>query len=308
MNEESKTQQEPGLEPVNPTPSSGGGASPGALRLPAQTSLARMVGVVGVAALVVVAAIFGAVALSNRGASRGSGNIKVVLASSQNAAATSGAEITVTGSGQVEGTPDTATFNIGVNTTASSAVGALDQNNTQVTALERSLEQSGVLAKDLQTSGLDLYTNTNNAGDVTGFSADDDLNVTMHNLSNLGSALDSAVHATGNGVTLGGISFSISNQSSLLAAARAQAMLSARTEAAQLAAGGGLTLGSIVKVTDQENANPYVLQYDYAAVAAPTGSRCRCRPASSSSRSRSRSCINSRAPERPSMHDEDGPE
>jgi uncharacterized protein len=274
VNEESKTQQEPGFAPVSPTPSSGGEASPRTVRLPAQSSLARTVAVVGVAALVVVAAIFGAVALSNSsGSSRGSGNIKVVLASSQNSAVTTGAEITVTGSGQVEGTPDTASFSIGVDTTASSAVGALDQNNTQVAALERSLEQSGVLAKDLQTSGLDLYANTNNAGDVTGFSADDELNVTMHNLSNLGSALDSAVHATGNGVTLGGISFSISNQSSLLAAARAQAMLSARTEASQLAAGGGLTLGSIVKVTDQENANPYVQVYGYAALAAPTGSR-----------------------------------
>jgi hypothetical protein len=187
--------------------------------------------------------------------------------------ATSGAQITVTGSGQVEGTPDTASFGIGVNTTASSAVGALEQNNRQVSSLEHSLEQSGVVAKDIQTSWLNLSTNTNNSGDVTGFSADDELNVTMHNLSNLGEALDSAVHATGNGVTLDGISFSISNQSGLLAAARAQAMLSARTEASQLAAGGGLTLGSIVKVTDQENASSNVEYYANAALAAQTASR-----------------------------------
>ena len=121
---------------------------------------------------------------------------------------------------------------------------ALEQNNAQVTTLEHSLEQSGVAAKDIQTSWLNLSTNTNSNGDVTGFSADDELTVTMHDLSNLGAALDAAVHATGNGVTLGGISFSISNQSALLAAARAQAMLAAKTEAAQLAAGAGLTLGS----------------------------------------------------------------
>jgi uncharacterized protein YggE len=218
-----------------------------------QGATTRTVGIVGVAALLVVASIFGTLALRSSGASRGSGNIRIVLASSKSAAATSGAEITVSGSGQVEGKPDTASFSIGVVTTAASAVAALEQNNSQMSDLEHSLEQSGVKVKDLQTSGLDLYTNTNNSGAVTGFSVDDEL--------------DAAVHATGNGVNLGGISFSISNQSALLAAARAQAMLAARTEADELAAGAGLTVGSIVKVTDQENGNPYPLYYD-----APTGS------------------------------------
>jgi len=234
-----------------------------------QSPTTRMIGTLGVAALVVVGSILGAALLRNSsGAARGSGNIRIVLASTQASAAAAGAQITVTGSGQVEGTPDTATFSIGVDTTASSAVAALEQNNSQVSTLEHSLEQSGVATKDIQTSWLDLYTNTNNNGDVTGFSADDELNVTMHNLSYLGQALDAAVHATGNGVTLGGISFSISNQSALLAAARAQAMLSARTEADQLAAGAGLTLGSIVKVTDQENANQYLTFGDALAPAA----------------------------------------
>jgi len=216
-------------------------------RHPSNITTTRSLGVAGVAAIVVVASILGSVLL------RGAGNTRVVLAASNGAAATSGAQITVTGNGQVEGRPDTATFSIGVDTTASTAVAALEQNNAQVVALESSLRQSGVVAKDMQTSSLDLWTNTDSNGNVTGFSASDQLNVTMHKLSKLGTALDAAVQATGNGVTLGGISFSISNQSALLAAARAQAMLAARTQADQLAAGAGLTLGSIIKVTDQEN-------------------------------------------------------
>ena len=86
--------------------------------------------------------------------------------------------------------------------------------------------------------------------------------------SNLGAALDAAVTATGNGVTLDGISFSISNQSALLGAARAQAMQAANTEATQVAAGGGLTLGPIVSITDQENAGQYVY-YSQLNTAAP---------------------------------------
>ena len=237
----------------------------------AKSSTTRMLVIVGVATLIIVCSILGA-ALLLVGGSNGSGDGGIVLASSRNASAAPGAEITVTGSGQVEGKPDTASFGIGVDTTASSAVSALEQNNAQVTSLENSLEANGVLAKDIQTSWLDLSTNTNSNGTVTGFEADDQLNVTMRNLSDLGAALDAAVHATGNGVTLNGISFSISNQSALLAAARAQAMLSARTEADQLAGGAGMTLGPIVKVIDQENAYqpPY---YSNAAAFASTSSR-----------------------------------
>ena len=263
MNEDQTTNLDAGATPDLAASAPPGAASPP--RTPGQTATARTVGIVGVAALLVVASIFGTLALRSSGTSHGSGNIRIVLASSKSAAATSGAEITVSGSGQVEGKPDTASFSIGVTTTAASAVAALEQNNAQMSDLEHSLEQSGVKVKDLQTSGLDLYTNTDNSGAVTGFSVDDELDVTMHDLSNLGGALDAAVHATGNGVNLGGISFSISNQSALLAAARAQAMLAARTEADELAAGAGLTVGSIVKVTDQENGNPYPLYYAPAA-------------------------------------------
>jgi uncharacterized protein YggE len=232
---------------------------------------ARALVIAGVAALVVVGSILGAQALSSSGASKGS-NLPSVLTASHGAAATAGATITVTGNGQVEGTPDTATFSVGVSTTASSAVNALDRNNAQVAGLESSLETDGVLVKDIQTSWLNLSANTNSAGDVTGFTADHELSVTMQNLSNLGMALDDAVHATGNGVTLDGISFSISNQSTLLAAARAQAMLSANTEASQVATGAGLALGPIVKVTDNENSGQQVFFAPAAASGAVNAS------------------------------------
>ena len=137
--------------------------------------------------------------------------------------------------------------------------------------LEQSLEASGVLLKDMQTSYLNLSANTNSKGKVRNFTAEDDLTVTMTNLANLGAALDAAVTATGNGVTLGGISFSISNQSALLAAARAQAMQAASTEATQVAAGAGLALGPVVSITDQENAGQYVYYNQLNASPAASG-------------------------------------
>ena len=287
MNEDRVNDREPGVLPgpgdsaqespnagLQPTvvdaggPTSAGASAAGAARKPGQGFTVRAVGIVGVAALVVVGSVLGAAALSSAGSSPRPANLKTVLTASHAAPATSAATITVTGNGEVEGTPDTATFNIGVSTTAHTAVEALEGNNTQVATLEQSLEQSGVQLKDMQTSWLNLSANTNSRGKVKNFTADDELTVTMNNLSNLGAALDAAVTATGNGVTLDGISFSISNQSALLGAARAQAMQAANTEATQVAAGGGLTLGPIVSITDQENAGQYVY-YSQLNTAAP---------------------------------------
>lgn len=165
------------------------------------------------------------------------------------------ATITVTGSGTVQGTPDTLNFQVGVNTVASDAATALAENNARVASVESALLGHGVTRKELQTSGLDIYENTNNSGVVTGFTVDDILNVTMHRLSNAGAAIDAAAHAAGNGVQLYGITFSISNQSKLLGAARARAMQNARTEATQVASGGKSSVSAIVRITDQENSS-----------------------------------------------------
>jgi hypothetical protein len=184
----------------------------------------------------------------------------------------SSATISVTGSGTVTGTPNTMNFQIGVQSIAPSAAAALDANNVKMKALEASLLKNGVTKKNLQTSGFDIYQNTNNSGTVTGYTAEDDLNVTMHNLTKAGTAIDAAAHVVGNGIQLSGVTFSISNQSHYLAQARARAMKNALTEATQVAQGGHTTVGSIVRVTDQENTGSTGPVFPYAEVAAKAAS------------------------------------
>ena len=164
-----------------------------------------------------------------------------------------GATISVTGSGTVTGKPDTMSFEIGVQSMAASAKAALAENNTQMGQLESSLLSHGIVKKNMQTSGLNIYANTNQAGAITGFTVQDNLNVTTHKLNSAGAALDAAANAVGNNVVLNGVTFSISNQSKLLASARARAIQNAHTEATQIAKGAGTTVGSIARVTDKEN-------------------------------------------------------
>jgi uncharacterized protein YggE len=165
----------------------------------------------------------------------------------------SGATITVTGSGTVTGKPNTMSFQVGVQNEAATAKQALAQNNAQMSALEASLLNHGITKKNMQTSGLDIYANTNANGTITGFSVEDDLNVVTHRLDSAGAALDAAANAVGNNIVLNGVTFSISNQSKLLASARARAIENAHTEAAQIAKGAGTSVGDIARVTDQEN-------------------------------------------------------
>lgn len=183
----------------------------------------------------------------------------------------SGATISVTGSGTVTGTPNTVSFQIGVQTTAASAVAALSENNVKTAALEASLLKNGVTKKNVQTSDLNIYDNTNQSGAIISFTASDDLNVTTHALARAGTAIDAAARAVGNGVQLSGITFSISNESKFLASARARAIKNARTEASQIAKGGGTTVGSIVKVIDEENTGSTGIILPYAEFASAAG-------------------------------------
>src|SRR5580698_9492106 len=100
------------------------------------------------------------------------GFVGVVLGHSK-AGATS--TITVTGSGTVQGTPDTINFQIGVSTINVTASAALTENNTKMKALEAALAKNGVTKKEMQTSGLNIYDNTNNQGNITGFTVEDTL-------------------------------------------------------------------------------------------------------------------------------------
>jgi uncharacterized protein len=174
--------------------------------------------------------------------------------------------ITVTGSGTVQGTPDTINFQIGVSTVNPTATAAFTENDNKVRALEAALLKNGVTKKEMQTSGLNIYENTNNQGIVTGFTVQDTLNVTMHKVHRAGTAIDAAARAVGNGIQLNGVSFTITNDSSLLRAARIRAMDQARLAAGQLAKAGDAQVTGIVKITDNENQNSgvYYPQFDAA--------------------------------------------
>ena len=175
------------------------------------------------------------------------------------------ATVTVTGLGTVQGTPDTVSFQIGVHTVAPNATTAFAQNNARIYSLETALLRQGVTKKEMQTTGLNIYANTNSSNQITGFSVDNNLSITMHHTQRAGGAIDAAVGAVGNGIQMNGITFSISNNSSLLASARASAMHNALAAATQIARGANTSVGRVVRVVDQENLSPPNVMYGFSA-------------------------------------------
>lgn len=182
------------------------------------------------------------------------------------------ATITVSATGTVSATPNTLNFTMGVTTTAASAAAALRENNGRLAALVSTLEHHGVAKRDLQTSDLNIYPNTNNRGEITGFSVDDTLSVTSHDLTTAGALIDAGVLAVGNEIQFNGVTLSVSNRSGDLARARREAMTNARTRADQLARDGGASLGSIVRVKEHENVSTpvvYPLAFKSSAASLP---------------------------------------
>lgn len=194
------------------------------------------------------------------------------LVSSNSPSASQGATVTVTATGNVSGAPDTVTLQLGITANGSTAASALDKANSEMSSLQGVYLSHGVAKSQLQTSGLNLSPSYNNTGQISGYSASEELTVTMHDMAKAGSLIDVGSHAIGNDEQVNGINFSISDTSKLLGEARAQAMRNAQLQAQQIASGAGVKLGAIKSVVDQEQP-PSPIYYPYNALAAPSAAK-----------------------------------
>jgi uncharacterized protein len=165
--------------------------------------------------------------------------------------------ITARGQGTVTGTPDTLTIILGVQTQADRAADALDQNNQQAAAVIDTLKRSGVPETDLQTSQLTINPNTDPmTGRITGYQVTNQVTVTLHDIPKAGSVIDAASRAAGDAVRVQQVNFSISDDSALLARARANAVRQAQAQAKQMADAAGVGLGPLRSISESGGATP----------------------------------------------------
>jgi uncharacterized protein len=212
--------------------------------------VSRAIGIgVATAALLIGSFLLGSArsgAAPTRGA-QASGSSAVVLAASA-----AGAKITVTGTGTVSGTPNQLVLSMGVQTSASSVSTALRQANEAATRVIHSLRAGGVSRSDIQTSGLSIQPNYNNGSQVpVGYDVSEQLTATLRDLAKAGSQIQAAATAGGNATTVDGVSLNLTDNSKLLARARAAAIADAQAKASQFAHALGRQLGNVLSVSDQ---------------------------------------------------------
>lgn len=191
------------------------------------------------------------------------------------AASANGAKRTIVGTatGKVEGVPDTVTVSLGVESQAGSAQAALAQNADRSTKVIEALKASGVVPKDVQTAQLSLNPTFDRQGRITGYSVSNMVTAKVHDVVNAGKVVDAAAAQAGNDIRVQGVTLSIEDTGKLVAAARADAVARARTQARQLAKAADVRLGDVEKITERRPDSPIMfsqrLAVDSAASATP---------------------------------------
>jgi uncharacterized protein len=159
--------------------------------------------------------------------------------------------VTTTGHGVVTAVPDVVSITAGVQTHATSAADALAQNSDAMLRVVAALKQAG--GTKLQTQQVSLYPQTNPAGDVTGYVAQNSVSAESP-VASAGALVDAAVGAGAN--TVGGPTLSLSNQSALYDQALERALDDAKGKAQALAHAGGFGVGQVSSVTEQSQSSP----------------------------------------------------
>jgi len=152
--------------------------------------------------------------------------------------------ITVTGTGTVQSAPDQAQFSLGVESTGPTAREALAANSERMRRVLAALFAAGVAKGDVQTQDVSVSRSYPD----NGYSADNSVSVTIHDLPKAGSILDAATNAGANNVY--GPTLTRSDQDELQAKALRAAVDNARAKASVLAAAAGVQLGSVTAISE----------------------------------------------------------
>lgn len=166
------------------------------------------------------------------------------------------AGISVTGVGEVSGTPDVLRLDMSAEGRGGSVDAALNQANGAMAKVIRALRDGGVAAKDVRTSGLSVnpsYADDGNQSRITGYIATENLSATLRDLGKAGRVVTKAVAAGGDAARVDGLQLDLEGDSDLLVQARQRAFTEARNKAKAYAEAAGRDLGAVSSVSEQTN-------------------------------------------------------
>jgi uncharacterized protein YggE len=181
------------------------------------------------------------------------------------------------GSGSIDAKPDQLKFTVTVSNTAPQTAAAMAKTTAGINKVIAALKRSGVADKDIQTASIDVepsYDYSGNQQRITGYTSSSSLDVLVRKLSAGGATISAASTAAGNTGSVGNVSMSIGNQSTLIAEARDKAVRNSKQAAEALAKAAGRSVDQLVYVEEVQTSNngPVPLAADYASATGGTAS------------------------------------
>jgi len=182
-------------------------------------------------------------------------------------------QVTVIGSGEVRGVPDTLTADVGIEVVAPDATAAMNQSSDRQEAVINALTAGGIDSKDIATTSVNLQPQYGENSVITGYRAGNSIQVTIRELDAASGALATIISAGGNATRINSVNFSIEDDSKLVTDARARAFGDAKNRAQQYAELSGLSLGKVISISEVSGGVPPqpvpMLRGDAMAAAVP---------------------------------------
>jgi hypothetical protein len=167
-------------------------------------------------------------------------------------------QVTVVGSGEVQGTPDTLNANVSIEATASDVTAAMNQTSDRMQAVINALTNSGIDRSDIATTNVTLqpqYGGGDNPS-IIAYQASNSISVKIRNLNNASQTLGLIGSTGGDATRINSVSYAIDDDSQLVKDARTRAFDDAKDRAEQYAQLAGLTLGKVISISESAGTTP----------------------------------------------------
>jgi uncharacterized protein len=170
-------------------------------------------------------------------------------------------QVTVLGSGQVQGVPDTLTADVSIEFTAPDVTTAMNQTNDRQQAVINALVGAGLDRKNISTTQVALQPQQGNpepngTATITGYRATNGIQLKIQPTDAASKLLAVVVTTGGDATRISSVSYSIADDSQLVKDARARAFQDAKNRAEQYAQLSGLRLGNVLSISEAGGSTP----------------------------------------------------
>jgi uncharacterized protein len=174
-----------------------------------------------------------------------------------------GKTFSVDASGEIDTTPDVATFSVSVTTEGGNDVAGIQQSNTdKMNQVDAFLKEQGIDARDIKTSQYSISPRYEyppcgkvscSAPKISGYSISQTFDIKVRDIAKLGALLSGVVENGGN--TVSEVKFVVDDSDAARDVARKEAIRKAQEKAESIAQSAGFRLGKLVSVYEDTAAD-----------------------------------------------------